>query len=162
MTKKFELDEWKRDWSIKRKKIVNNKNACCLKRSYNLTYYFSIFYLKSEIPVVVGFTANGEDNTTIIVDENSNVSLSCEATGKPTPDMVLISGANSRELKRLPQSDSQSTKRRANIYFFLQSISCQDSGGYRCQAHNSAGHSSRILFILAPCKYSYHNFQKKI
>lgn len=102
---------------------------------------------------MLGFTANDEDNTTIIVDENSNVSLSCEAAGRPKPHMVLRSDANSRELNRIAHDDSQSKEKTSNIYFFIHKIRCQDSGAYRCEADNSVGHESRTLFILVPCKY---------
>ncbi|XP_025102885.1 carcinoembryonic antigen-related cell adhesion molecule 2-like [Pomacea canaliculata] len=51
------------------------------------SYLFTV--IVQEPPAVLSFTANDEHNTTMMVDENSNVSLSCEAAGRPTPSMIL-------------------------------------------------------------------------
>lgn len=102
---------------------------------------------------MLSFTANDEHNTTMMVDENSNVSLSCEAAGRPTPSMILTSDSTSRELSRILEDDLQPSDRTGKIVFVMHDMQCENSGTYRCEADNRAGQDNRTLKLFVPCKY---------
>jgi len=77
--------------------------------------------------------------------EGSSIQLSCEATGKPTPNInwtrVLKDGGNGEVLHQGPTWD-------------FTNISRTDTGTYRCTAYNGFENEvSRVIKVNVTCEY---------
>ena len=74
----------------------------------------------------------------------NNLTLSCEASGDPTPKITWTrEGATTNQLENATGSN-----------LTLVRIQLKDAGSYRCTAHNAYGSVSTLAAVNVICKYS--------
>lgn len=97
---------------------------------------------------------NAVENETIIVNENSSVSMLCQADGRPTPPMSLvIIKDNNRVLSSRPAGVIQVMEETGELRYFINHIQCEDSGDYKCEVDNSVGTDSKTVKLLVLCEF---------
>ncbi|PVD27822.1 hypothetical protein C0Q70_12996 [Pomacea canaliculata] len=80
---------------------------------------------------VLRFRFNGEDNKTVIVAENSRVDLLCQADGRPTPQMSLVSiKDNNHMLSSTSPGDIQVTESTEELSYTMNQVQCEHAGDY--------------------------------
>ena len=74
--------------------------------------------------------------------EGSPVDISCEATGTPVPNVEWIHKG------QVESSGSQTAR------LTLRTANRNDAGRYTCRATNSAGNTTKQLYLVVNCKYA--------
>ena len=122
----------------KKVKTQNSFKWFCLSHSSQSSL---IIWLFVERPQVVGVTSEQD------VCEHSEVTLSCNATGKPEPNItwtrVSENGTDSEELQS------------KDGYLVMANISPNSNGTYRCTAFNGVGEPvNQTVKVIVRCKLS--------
>ncbi|PVD27768.1 hypothetical protein C0Q70_12940 [Pomacea canaliculata] len=100
---------------------------------------------------VLSFKLNAEDNKTVSVSENSNVNMTCVASGRPAPRMRLVGGSNRHELMSRAEGDIESHEKSRELSFFMCKAQCEDSGDYTCEVDNGVGNVTQSVMLLVTC-----------
>ena len=87
-------------------------------------------------PNITSITGNQTSN------ETGDMTLSCHATGKPTPNITWSKQGN-KEWNH------------TGTLLPLKNISRDQHGDYWCTAENNAGHVSASVTVTVNCKYRY-------
>ena len=96
--------------------------------------WYNLFYL-SEAPLIN--LSSGEK----YYIEGSNVTIACEASGKPLPDVAWVrNGVLESSGKKV-------------VFLKFNNIHRTDAGQYTCQANNLVGVTSIGTTIVVHCKY---------
>ncbi|PVD27850.1 hypothetical protein C0Q70_13026 [Pomacea canaliculata] len=86
---------------------------------------------------VLNFQINAEARTVVTVAENSSVRMRCEAEGRPSPHMTIVSVSNDkREVASRPRGAVQSPDQRVELTYDLTAAPCEAAGDYRCEVDN--------------------------
>ncbi|XP_077001740.1 matrix-remodeling-associated protein 5 [Tamandua tetradactyla] len=97
-------------------------------------------------------------NEKITAMAGHTISLNCSATGTPPPTLLWLL-PNGTELPSGKQLQRFYHKKDGMLH--ISSLSFADAGAYRCVAHNSAGHSERLVSLKVGLKpemtNQYHN-----
>ena len=96
--------------------------------------WYNLFYL-SEAPLI-DLSSGGKYYT-----EGSNVTIACEASGKPLPDVAWIRNGV-----------LESSGKKA-VFLKFNNLHRTDAGQYTCQANNSVEVTSIDITIVVHCKY---------
>ena len=87
------------------------------------------------MPVITNLTAvNASYN------EGSHLNISCEATGKPNPEVLWIRNGNVKSYGS------------GAAHLTINKISKEDAGMYTCRANNSAGIKEKLLNLVINCE----------
>ncbi|PVD27853.1 hypothetical protein C0Q70_13029 [Pomacea canaliculata] len=86
---------------------------------------------------VLNFQINAEARTAVTVAENSSVRMRCEAEGRPSPHMTIVSVSNNKqEVASRPRGAVQSPDQRGEVTYDLTAAPCEAAGDYRCEVDN--------------------------
>ncbi|PVD27851.1 hypothetical protein C0Q70_13027 [Pomacea canaliculata] len=86
---------------------------------------------------VLNFEINAEARTVVTVAENSSVRMRCEAEGRPSPQMTIVSVSNDKqEVASRPRGAVQSPDQRVELTYDLTAAPCEAAGDYRCEVDN--------------------------
>ena len=85
-------------------------------------------------------------SNTMMVEENQNVTIACNATGQPQPSVTWF-----KALSNLPKSRTRLTNKRLIIF----NVKKKDRGTYICKADNILGSATDIiqLMIFSPLRF---------
>ncbi|XP_025100431.1 uncharacterized protein LOC112567801 [Pomacea canaliculata] len=124
---------------------VTNDQRLPLSSDYQLTL------IVQYPPSVLSFKLNAEDNKTVNVSENSNVIMTCVASGRPAPRMRLVGGSNRHELMSRAEGDIESHEKSRELNFFMCKAQCEDSGDYTCEVDNGVDNVTQSVLLLVTC-----------
>ena len=99
------------------------------------------------------------NNSTRVIDEGTNITLTCESTGIPSP-VIIWSRTNGaiNDSQRVSVGDSvtglfgMGNVTKVSVSLTILNASREDRGMYTCSASNSAGSDSSSSFITVLCK----------
>ena len=88
-------------------------------------------------------------SNTLMVEENQNVTISCNGTGQPQPSVTWF-----KALSSLPKGRTRLTDKRLKIF----NVKKKDRGTYICQADNILGSATDNiqLIIFSPLRFKIH------
>lgn len=136
--------------------FLSNISVFFIKRGFYKPFFKSFFFnfvVTLDPSTVLRFRFNGEDNKTVIVAENSRVDLLCQADGRPTPQMSLVSiKDNNHMLSSTSPGDIQVTESTEELSYTMNQVQCEHAGDYRCEVNNGIGHDSHTVKLLVFCK----------
>ena len=97
-------------------------------------------------------------NATEVIREGMNITITCEATGYPPPDMawsrnngVLTNRTIITDVVSIPTENGNVT--RVSVDLIIASTSREDTGVYICSASNDIGNDSSNVSIIVQCKF---------
>ncbi|XP_070203342.1 cell adhesion molecule 1-like [Littorina saxatilis] len=92
------------------------------------------------------FTAN-KQHQNLTINENSSITLTCTALGRPTPGMIISKDGNS--LQQVPKGDHVTEIQTSNLTYRRSQATCDLTGDYVCEVDNDLGRqSSNHLTVL--------------
>ena len=85
-------------------------------------------------------------NTLMVVEENQNVTIACNATGQPQPSVTWL-----KALSSLPKGRTRLTNKRLTIF----NVKKKDRGTYICKADNILGSATdnTQLIVFSPFRF---------
>ncbi|PVD27854.1 hypothetical protein C0Q70_13030 [Pomacea canaliculata] len=100
--------------------LMNNKHVFGENRSY-----------------VLNFKINAEARTVVTVAEKSSVRMRCEAEGRPSPHMTIVSVSNDKqEVASRPRGAVELYDQSVELTYDLTAAPCEAAGDYRCEVDN--------------------------
>ncbi|XP_025102819.1 uncharacterized protein LOC112569288 isoform X1 [Pomacea canaliculata] len=111
---------------------------------------------------VLNFEINAEARTVVTVAENSSVRMRCEAEGRPSPQMTIVSVSNDKqEVASRPRGAVQSPDQRVELTYDLTAAPCEAAGDYRCEVDNGVGQESRNIRLYVECAPRINNGERQ-
>ncbi|XP_025102812.1 deleted in malignant brain tumors 1 protein-like [Pomacea canaliculata] len=111
---------------------------------------------------VLNFQINAEARTAVTVAENSSVRMRCEAEGRPSPHMTIVSVSNNKqEVASRPRGAVQSPDQRGEVTYDLTAAPCEAAGDYRCEVDNGVGQESRNIRLYVECAPRINNGERE-
>ena len=104
---------------------------------------------------MLSFSLNSVETTELTVNVSDTVTLTCQADGRPTPQMTLIRPSGD-VIANVPQGTPSLADEIKEVTGEL-TVQCRDMGVYHCDVNNGVGSTQRRnVTIFVQCKFVCH------
>lgn len=94
------------------------------------------------------FKIGDKADAVVNVTENTNVSVVCEADGRPLPTISLFRKGNDNLNQNIFVANNES-----NLKYTINVVNCEAAYNYFCKSENSISADQRNILLIVLCKY---------
>lgn len=107
----------------------------------------------TDAPRVLSFSIDNKTDTMVNVSENTNVSVVCQAEGRPPPTMRVFKRSGDNQTLIVTNDTLQ-------LQHTMTAVMCETTGNYTCESENSVSVDHKYIILIASCEYPCYYFFK--
>lgn len=97
---------------------------------------------------MLSFKIAEKEDGVVNVTENTNVSIVCQAEGRPLPTISLFRKGNDNLNQSIFVANNKS-----DLKYTINVVNCEEAYNYFCKSENSISVDQRNIFLIVLCKY---------
>lgn len=104
--------------------------------------------LLTDAPRVLSFKIDNKADDIVNVRENTNVSVVCEAEGRPLPTLRLFTRSSDNQDVELTAVNNE-----LELQYTMLAVKCETSATYSCKSENEVSEDQRRILLIVSCEY---------